>query len=81
MWVARRARTKATYPGKLDNMVAGGHPLGISAFDNLLKECYEEAGIPPEIARNGAAYRDNQLPDGRSVRPQTTHILYLRSGT
>ena len=50
MWVARRARTKATYPGKLDNMVAGGHPLGISAFDNLLKECYEEAGIPPEIA-------------------------------
>lgn len=50
MWVARRSRNKATYPGKLDNMVAGGHPLGISAFDNLLKECHEEAGIPPEIA-------------------------------
>ena len=50
MWVARRARSKTTYPGKLDNMVAGGHPLGISPFDNLLKECHEEAGIPPEIA-------------------------------
>ncbi|UUX48163.1 DUF4743 domain-containing protein [Nisaea acidiphila] len=50
MWVARRARDKATYPGKLDNMVAGGHPAGISAFDNLLKECAEEAGIPAEIA-------------------------------
>jgi len=50
MWVARRARNKTTYPGKLDNMVAGGHPLGISPFDNLLKECHEEAGIPPEIA-------------------------------
>lgn len=50
MWVARRARDKATYPGKLDNMVAGGHPAGISAFDNLLKECAEEAGIPAEIS-------------------------------
>jgi isopentenyldiphosphate isomerase len=50
MWIARRARDKATYPGKLDNMVAGGHPAGISAFDNLLKECAEEAGIPAEIA-------------------------------
>jgi len=50
MWIARRARDKATFPGKLDNMVAGGHPLGISAFDNLLKECAEEAGIPAEIA-------------------------------
>lgn len=50
MWIARRARNKTTYPGKLDNMVAGGHPHGISAFDNLLKECHEEAGIPPEIA-------------------------------
>ncbi|WP_420402719.1 DUF4743 domain-containing protein [Nisaea sp.] len=50
MWVARRARDMATFPGKLDNMVAGGHPAGISAFDNLLKECAEEAGIPAETA-------------------------------
>lgn len=50
MWIARRARNKATFPGLLDNMVAGGQPAGISAFDNLLKECAEEAGIPAEVA-------------------------------
>jgi hypothetical protein len=50
MWVARRAPTKTTYPGKLDNMVAGGHPSGISARQNLIKECAEEAGIPETLA-------------------------------
>lgn len=55
MWVARRSRTKATFPGKLDNMVAGGQPLGIAPWDNLLKECEEEAGIPAEIASRSVA--------------------------
>ena len=50
MWVARRALTKTTFPGRLDNMVAGGHPSGLSARENLLKECAEEAGIPEELA-------------------------------
>lgn len=50
MWVARRALTKSTYPGMLDNMVAGGHPSGLTAYENLLKECAEEAGIPAAIA-------------------------------
>ncbi|GHD41488.1 DUF4743 domain-containing protein [Thalassobaculum fulvum] len=50
MWVARRALTKSTYPGRLDNMVAGGHPAGLSARENLLKECAEEAGIPETLA-------------------------------
>lgn len=50
MWVARRALTKTTYPGKLDNMVAGGHPAGLSARQNLLKECAEEAGLPEDLA-------------------------------
>jgi len=50
LWVARRASDKPTYPGMLDNMVAGGQPVGISLRDNLVKECAEEAGIPPEIA-------------------------------
>lgn len=50
MWVARRALTKTTFPGKLDNMVAGGHPAGLSAHQNLLKECAEEAGLPEDLA-------------------------------
>ncbi len=51
MWIARRARDKPTYPGMLDNMVAGGQPDGISLVDNLIKECHEEAGIPESLAR------------------------------
>lgn len=51
MWVARRARGKQTYPGQLDNMVAGGQPIGLGLMENLVKECGEEAAIPPEIAR------------------------------
>ena len=51
IWVARRAKTKPTYPGMLDNTVAGGQPVGIGLHDNMVKECWEEAGIPAEIAR------------------------------
>jgi 8-oxo-dGTP pyrophosphatase MutT (NUDIX family) len=45
VWVARRARDKPNAPGKLDQLVAGGQPIGIGLRDNLLKECAEEAGI------------------------------------
>ena len=50
MWVATRALDKTTYPVALDNMVAGGQPHGISAAENLLKECWEEAGIEADLA-------------------------------
>jgi len=50
MWVGRRSLSKPTGPGKLDQMVAGGQPAGISLKDNLIKECAEEANIPAEIA-------------------------------
>jgi hypothetical protein len=51
LWVGRRARDKATAPGKLDHLVAGGHPHGISLADNLVKEAQEEANIPEALAR------------------------------
>lgn len=50
MWVGRRSLTKPTGPGKLDQVVAGGQPAGISLADNLIKECAEEAAIPEAIA-------------------------------
>ena len=55
MWVARRARGKATFPGLLDNMVAGGQPLGLGLMENVIKESAEEAGVPEEIARGAVA--------------------------
>ncbi|KAJ3031699.1 UNVERIFIED_CONTAM: hypothetical protein HDU68_001216 [Siphonaria sp. JEL0065] len=45
MWVARRSYTKPTYPGMLDNMVGGGLPHGMSPTQNVIKECFEEAGV------------------------------------
>jgi len=50
MWVARRSLTKPTGPGKLDQMVGGGQPAGLSLRENLIKECREEAGLPEVIS-------------------------------
>lgn len=51
VWVAQRAKDRRIFPGMLDNLVAGGLPHGLSLEENLLKECYEEAGMPANIAR------------------------------
>lgn len=50
MWISRRADDRLHYPGHLDNLAAGGLPYGISLKENLAKECWEEAGIPRELA-------------------------------
>lgn len=50
MWVGKRAGDRRIFPGRLDQLVAGGLPHGISLADNLAKECYEEAGIGSELA-------------------------------
>ena len=51
VWVARRARDKWNFPGRLDQMVAGGLPYELTLAENLVKECAEEASIPEELAR------------------------------
>lgn len=50
MWIARRSGGKQTYPNMLDNMIAGGQPVGISLNDNVVKEAWEEAAVPRELA-------------------------------
>jgi len=50
VWVARRARNKALDPGKLDHIVAGGVPAGLTSAETLVKEAAEEAAIPPDLA-------------------------------
>lgn len=67
-WIGRRSRTKQTYPGMLDNAVAGGLPHGLSARDCLVKECEEEAGIPKAWAEQapavGAITYTGTMPEG-----------------
>lgn len=50
MWIGRRARDSYTFPGKLDQLVAGGLGAAYSARETLLKECAEEAAIPETLA-------------------------------
>lgn len=50
MWIARRAENKSIDPGKLDNVVAGRIARGMSPFETLVKESFEEAGISRELA-------------------------------
>jgi 8-oxo-dGTP pyrophosphatase MutT (NUDIX family) len=45
LWIARRAMTKATDPGKLDNLVGGGVPFGQTPQQTLVREGLEEAGL------------------------------------
>jgi 8-oxo-dGTP pyrophosphatase MutT (NUDIX family) len=51
VWVARRAANKLLDPRKLDHIVAGGVPAGLSPAETLVKEAEEEAAIPASVAR------------------------------
>lgn len=55
IWVPRRSYEKPTFPGQLDNTVAGGQPAGLGLHENLVKECGEEASIPPTLAARATA--------------------------
>jgi len=43
-----------SWPGYLDNTVAGGIPSGMSVFESLVKECKEEASIEADLVRKHA---------------------------
>lgn len=79
LWVAKRAKTKQTYPAMLDNMVAGGQPLGLSPVENMQKECGEEAGIPLSLSVNlksvGTISYFHQLDDG--IKPDQIFLYDL----
>ncbi|MEM7224860.1 MAG: DUF4743 domain-containing protein [Pseudomonadota bacterium] len=68
LWVGKRAMNKATAPGALDHLVAGGQPHGIGIRENLIKECAEEADIPRALAEQaepaGAVCYRCERPEG-----------------
>ena len=56
VWCGRRAQTKATDPGMLDNMAAGGLPVGESLQTCGVREMAEEAGISEALAMTAVAH-------------------------
>ena len=81
LWIARRSDTKATDPGMLDNVVAGGIGWGFSVETTIVKECWEEAGIPEEIAARAVAGRTahvlQSLPEGTQAEQIFIYDLAL----
>ncbi|CAI6273854.1 unnamed protein product [Periconia digitata] len=51
VWIPRRAKTKQTYGGMLDNAVAGGMATGETAYESMVRECGEEASLSEELVR------------------------------
>ena len=51
IWVPRRSKSKSTYPGMLDNTVAGGMPSGELPLESLVREADEEASLPEALVR------------------------------
>ena len=47
LWIARRADAKQTDPGRLDNLIGGGVPVGQSPREAVVREGWEEAGLEP----------------------------------
>lgn len=52
IWAPRRALTKQTYPGMMDNTVAGGLSTGEEPYECLIRESMEEASLPEEIVHS-----------------------------
>jgi 8-oxo-dGTP pyrophosphatase MutT (NUDIX family) len=54
IWVARKAKTKRTFPNMLDSTVGGSLPTGEQPFECLVREAEEEASFHPEFTRKNA---------------------------
>ncbi len=79
LWVGWRSKDKSVAPGKLDNVVAGGVPSGLSLMGTLLKEAAEEASMPPTLAARSrqvsrVSYR---MADGPGMRRDVLHCFDL----
>lgn len=81
MWVGRRAPDKAVAPNRLDNLVAGGQPIGLTVRENLIKECAEEASLDAAAARRaipvGAITYCVEFPEGLKPDVQFCYDLDL----
>jgi 8-oxo-dGTP pyrophosphatase MutT (NUDIX family) len=79
MWIARRSPTKATDPGKLDNLVGGGVPMGQTPWDTLVREGFEEAGLSPAQMARATPGRvielDRDVSEGRQF--ERLHVFDL----
>lgn len=79
MWIGRRGNSVRICAGMLDNMVAGGQPIGLGLLDNVVKEAEEEAGIPGDLAKTARAVGSISyvMETERGLRPDTMFCFDL----
>lgn len=79
LWVGERASDRPVAPGKLDNMIGGGHPIGLTREENLCKEAKEEANVDADLAKSATYIRELsyllEMPDG--LRTDTLFLYDL----
>ncbi|KAI6160798.1 NUDIX hydrolase domain-like protein [Pisolithus thermaeus] len=82
IWVPTRSRTKQTWPGYLDNSVAGGIPSGMSAFESLVKEAAEEAsidiGITSKYARCAGSISYYRQTSAGWLQPEVEYVYDMK---
>jgi 8-oxo-dGTP pyrophosphatase MutT (NUDIX family) len=80
LWIAQRALSKATDPGKHDNLIGGGVPDGQTPLQTLVREGWEEAGLAPALLQDAEAGSVLQLrrdiPEG--LQHEWLHVFDLR---
>ena len=74
-------RTSCWIPAKLDHIVAGGVPAGLTPAETLVKEAEEEAAIPASLARQAVPVATHQLRDGAARGAASRPAALLRPGT
>lgn len=81
LWIARRSASKATDPGMLDNVVAGGIGWGLGIEATIAKECWEEAGIDAALSASAVSGRTfhvlQSLPEGTQAEQIFVYDLPL----
>ena len=79
LWIARRAWTKPTDPGLLDNLVGGGVPHGQTPLEAVQREAWEEAGLTSAhlhgLTPGRVLLLQRDIPEGLQV--EALHVFDL----
>jgi 8-oxo-dGTP pyrophosphatase MutT (NUDIX family) len=83
MWLARRSPQKGVDPGLLDTLVGGGIAAGFRVDRTVVKEAWEEAGIPASLAHTarpaGIVHSRKPTVDGLQRETIFVHDLTVPS--
>jgi 8-oxo-dGTP pyrophosphatase MutT (NUDIX family) len=84
LWIAQRSFDKATDPGAHDNLVGGGVPLGQRPFQTLVREGFEEAGLPADVMQRARPGRvidlRRDIPEGLQFERIHAYDVQLQPG-